>query len=594
MPEPVANQKAAAGDGWRELFGFRQDSIGTGTDAGLRFLASGIAGQPVEIETLAQPEPSYSDGWRIFLDPGLTPAQRPLAAVAQAALLGAGSLDRQWLRGISLRPGVAARYFAMELPRALQASEPILPGGFLRELPVPANRSGSAGESLEAAADHRVRVDPAAPWLGVLRPRRILNQDRAGAGGRSSRALKSFRISPIDEHDEDEELDASGASVLKAFSTPLGAPGWLADLFQQILGLGRGSGADDEDDDAGGAHAGGSVAQGGMGETGVSDNILADSMIGERLPLLPVKSDWKYPEWHERSGRYLPDWVSVHEVEAPVEKSSALESCDVSMHSLAQQLFQVGVEFEYHRRQPVGDDIDIDALIDHLVDRATGHSHEEHIYCNSQRTRRDLCTALLVDVSRSTGDRMRDGRTIFGQQVRTAQLISKAFSHFGDRVAVYAFHSWGRAITRLLRVKGFDENEGAVVEKRFAALQASGLTRLGAAIRHASYRLLSEKYHSHRLLMVLTDGLAYDDEYEGRHAEADVEKALAEAREQGIACVCISIGTDRDDESLARTFGSATYLRCPRVADLPGRLRRLVQKALRATEFSVRTARPAQ
>lgn len=594
MPERAANQEAAAGAGWRDLFDFRQESVGAGTDAGLQFLTSGIAGQPVEIETMAEPEPSYSDGRRIFLDAGLTPAQRPLVAVAQAALLGVGSMDRQWLRGISLRPGVAARYFAMELPRALQASEPMLPRGFLRDLPLPANRSGSARESLKAAADRRVRVDPAVPWLGTLRPRRILSQDRAGPGGRSSRELKSFRTSPVEEHDEDEELDASGASVLKAFSTPLGAPGWLADLFQQILGLGRGAGADDEADETGGAHAGGSVAQGGMGESGVSDNIFADSATLERLPLLPVKSDWKYPEWDEDSGRYLPDWVSVQEIEAPVEKNPPMESCDVSMHALAQQLFQVGVEFENHRRQPVGDDIDIDALIDHLVDRATGHSHEAHIYCNSQRTRRDLCTTLLVDVSRSTGDRMGDGRTIFGQQVRTAQLISKAFSHFGDRVAVYAFHSWGRAITRLLRVKGFDETEGAVVEKRFTALQASGLTRLGAAIRHASYRLLSEKYHSHRLLMVLTDGLAYDDEYEGRHAEADVTKALAEAREQGIACVCISIGTDRDDAALARTFGSATYLRCPRVADLPGRLRRLVQKALRATEFSVRTARPVQ
>ena len=273
----------------------------------------------MEIETTAQPEPSYNDGGRIFLDTGLTPAQRPLVAVAQAALLAVGSLDRQWLRGISLRPSVAARYFAMELPRALKACEPVLPRGFLRELPVPDNRSGSARESLAAAADHRVRVDPAVPWLGALRPRRIIGQDRAGAGGRSSRALKSFRVSPIEEHDEDEELDASGATVLKAFSTPLGAPGWLADLFQQILGLGRGSGADD-DDDAGGAHAGGSVAQGGMGESGATDNVLADDMIPERLPLLPVKSDWKYPEWHERSGRYLPDWVSVHEVEAPVER----------------------------------------------------------------------------------------------------------------------------------------------------------------------------------------------------------------------------------------------------------------------------------
>lgn len=587
MTEALIGAQAAPAVDWRERFGLRQEPAAAQGDAGLEFLASGIAGFAVDIETLPEAAPSHSDGGRILLSPDLTPAQRPLVAVAHAALLAAGSLDRQWLTGISLRPSVAARFFAMELPRALAASEQLLPQGFLKALPVPANHSGSAGESLAAARDHRVAVRPTVPWLGMLRPRRILNREGA-SGGRSAREVKSFRASQTDEHDEDEELDASGASVLKAFNTPIGRPGWLADLFQQILGLGRGSGTEDEDDALGGAHTGGSAAQGGMADLGIGDNLLADHAIDERLPLLPVRTDWKYPEWHAASSSYLPDWANVQEVEAPCDKDAPLERIDVSMHMLAQQLFRVGVEFEKHRRQPVGDDIDVDALTDHQIDRATGHTHEERIYCQSQRTRRDLSTVLLLDISRSTGDRLPDGRSIFGQQVRAAQLVAKALGHFGDRVAVYAFHSWGRAITRLLRVKGFDEGDGAVVEKRFAALEASGLTRLGAAIRHASFRLLGEKYHTHRLLMVFTDGFAYDDEYEGRHAEADVEKALAEAREKGIACVCISIGSERDDATLARTFGSATYLRCRHAAELPGRLRRLVQKALRSAELGAR------
>ncbi len=587
MTDP-ASSDAAAPD-WRGVFALRPAPETGETHAGLAFLASGIAGRPIELQTLAQAAPSYCDGRRIRLDPLLTPAQRPLVTIAHAALVGAGSLDPRWLRGISLRPSVTARYFAMELPRVVEAFKPLLPVGYLETLPLPANSSGSAGDSLAIATDHRIRVHPAAPWLGVLRPRRLLAQARGGAS-RSSSNLKSFRPSRMEEHDEEEELDTSGASVLKAFSTPLGRPGRLSDFLQRLLGLGRGSGMEN-DDAEGGAHGGGSVAQG-MIDTGIGDNLLAGVATHGRLPLLPARGDWKYPEWHAGSDRYLPDWARVEEIEAPVDSDSALESCEVSAHSVARQMFRVGVEFENHRRQPVGDDIDVDALIDHLVDRAAGHSREERIYCNSQRTRRDLSTVLLVDISRSTADRLPDGRTIFGQQVRAARLVSKALGHFGDRVAVYAFHSWGRAITRVLRIKGFEEAEGAVVAERFAALRASGLTRLGAAIRHATFRLLAEKYHTHRLLMVFTDGFAYDDEYEGRHAEADVEKALAEARLQGVACVCISIGSERDDAALARTFGSASYLRCPHVANLPGRLRRLVQKSLRAVELGTRYSQP--
>jgi nitric oxide reductase NorD protein len=84
--------------------------------------------------------------------------------------------------------------------------------------------------------------------------------------------------------------------------------------------------------------------------------------------------------------------------------------------------------------------------------------------------------------------------------------------------------------------------------------------------------------------MVFTDGFAYDDEYEGRHAEADVAKALSEARERGVACVCISIGSDQGDDKLERTFGTSTYLHCQQVGDLPARLQRLINTALRVTE----------
>jgi len=592
----VAETPAQAGlekarEDWRQILSFKTDEKKGNRQSGLEFLASGMAGRQILISVLENAEPSYTDGHRVFLDPSLSPQQRSIVVVTHAALIAADSLDSRLVRAISLRPAVAARFMAMELPRAIALRAYALPPALLEKLPLPPNHSASASASLAIARDLRNNVVATESWLGVLRPRRMLKHSDTVNTNATAGQLKSFKVNQLDEHDEDEDLDTSGAKVMKLFSSPLGKANWLTDMLQQILGMGRGGASENDDDgSAGGAHSGGSANQVSGADIDITDNALQVSHLDENLLLLPRQTQWQYPEWHEGKGRYLPDWVNVNELEALPDASAALEPCGVSMHTLAQQLFRVGVEFENHRRQPTGTDIDIDALVDHLVDRAGGHTHEENIYCNSQRTRRDLSAMMLVDVSRSTGDKLSGGKTIFGQQIHAARLISRALSHFGDRVAVYAFHSWGRGITRLLRIKGFDEAEGALIEKRFTGLKPSGLTRLGAAIRHASFRLLQEKYHTHRLLMIFTDGFAYDDEYEGRHAESDVAKALLEARQQGIACVCISIGSERDDETLERIFGSSTYLHCRHVGDLPGRLRRLINTALRNVEKSARVA----
>ena len=576
---------------WRQILTFKTDETKEKSVSGLEFLASGIASRQIRISILESPEPSYTDGHTVFLDPSLSLQQRSLVAVAHAALIAAGSLDSHLVRAISLRPAVAARYMALELPRAINICAHALPPALLERLPLPANHSPGASASLARARDQRSKVVATQTWLGVLRPRRMLKHSDTVSTTAAAGQLKSFRVNQLEEHDEDEDLDSSGARVMKMFSSPLGKASWLTDLLQQILGMGRGGASENADDgSAGGAHSGGSAYQVSGADIDVTDNTMQVAGIDERLPLLPQQTEWRYPEWHAGKGKYLPDWAQVNELEVFPSTSGALEPCELSKHVLARQLFKVGVEFENHRRQPTGNDIDIDALVDHLVDRAAGHTHEENIYCNSQRTRRDLSAMMLVDISRSTGDKLGDGKTIFGQQIHAARLISRTLSHFGDRVAVYAFHSWGRSLTRLLRIKAFDDPEGALIQERFAALTPSGLTRLGAAIRHASFRLQKEKYHTHRLLMVFTDGFAYDDEYEGLHAEADVSKALAEAREQGVACVCISIGSERDDETLERIFGSSTYLHCRHVGDLPGRLRRLINTALRRTESSTRAA----
>ena len=66
---------------------------------------------------------------------------------------------------------------------------------------------------------------------------------------------------------------------------------------------------------------------------------------------------------------------------------------------------------------------------------------------------------------------------------------------------------------------------------------------MGAAIRHAGELLKTNAGTPNRLLLVLSDGLPYDDGYESRYAEADARKALEELRSDGAGCLCLSIGT---------------------------------------------------
>ena len=55
---------------------------------------------------------------------------------------------------------------------------------------------------------------------------------------------------------------------------------------------------------------------------------------------------------------------------------------------------------------------------------------------------------------------------------------------------------------------------------------------------------------------------------------------LEETTKQGIACVCLNIGGDQDDEVLKRLYGNAAYLRTPDVSKAVPALRRLMKSAI--------------
>jgi nitric oxide reductase activation protein len=142
----------------------------------------------------------------------------------------------------------------------------------------------------------------------------------------------------------------------------------------------------------------------------------------------------------------------------------------------------------------------------------------------------------------------------------------------------------------LLRVKDFDDQLTGAAYGRLAGLAPAGYTRLGAAIRHGAHILDRRGGTDRRLLVVLSDGFPYDDGYEGRYAEADARRSLAEARRNGIGCLCLSLGATNDAETLSRVFGTAAHAAAPQFDDLIPDIGRLFRRALASADLQRRLA----
>ena len=137
---------------------------------------------------------------------------------------------------------------------------------------------------------------------------------------------------------------------------------------------------------------------------------------------------------------------------------------------------------------------------------------------------------------------------------------------------------------RLVPVKHFGEHPDNLVMRRLHGLVPGAYSRLGAAIRHGARVLETRGGTSRRLLVVLSDGLAYDHGYAPVYGAADARHALAEARQRGIGCLCLSIGASTDAEALGRVFGSAAHATIPRTEKLSRVIVPLFRSALRSAE----------
>lgn len=290
-----------------------------------------------------------------------------------------------------------------------------------------------------------------------------------------------------------------------------------------------------------------------------------------------------YPEWDFRIDAYRARGAMVRERLADEGDPAWLAASSARQARLVREVRRrfeaLRARRTWRSRLADGPEIDLEACVATLSERATDHTIDERVYADLPPQRREVAVALLADASGSTDAWLHAGQRILDVEKDSLLVLSEALDALRARFAAFAFSGEGREHVSFTVLKRFDEPYAARVRLRVAALTADRSTRMGAAIRHATASLARE-HARHRLLLLLSDGRPNDvDLYEGRYGIEDTRQAVAEARLQKVHAVCITI--DREAPSyLPRIFGPGATFLLQRPHELPGTAARVVRRLL--------------
>ena len=294
---------------------------------------------------------------------------------------------------------------------------------------------------------------------------------------------------------------------------------------------------------------------------------------------------FSYDEWDRELNDYRVGWSRV--VEKRVKKGDRTfveltRSRYRGVISSIRHQFQLMKPENLTRinREIDGEDYDLSAVIDYVVDRKADGMQSDRLYTKRLRRQRDVAVSILLDQSSSTARTITrnplqpytyPGRRIIEIEKEGLVLMSEALEAVGDVYSISGFTSEGRRNVKFYVVKDFEERYSEETEKRIGGITFQNNTRLGAAIRHSASKLLRQESRT-KLLIILTDGRPYDHDYgDARYAREDVREALTEAKMSGITPFCITV--DRESEAELRDlYGDVGYTIIDDVLSLPERM----------------------
>lgn len=274
-----------------------------------------------------------------------------------------------------------------------------------------------------------------------------------------------------------------------------------------------------------------------------------------------------YPEWDHGRRHYRKNWCVMREKDVPPVHDDFVARTLHKHGGIVEQLRRtfeaMRDENRLFKRQPYGDDVDIDALVEAIADARDGSEMTDRLFTRNHRDERNIAVAFMVDMSGSTKGWINDAER------ESLILLCEALEALGDRYAIYGFSGVSRKRCELYRIKRFDEPYNPEVRARISGIRPQEYTRMGFAIRHLT-SLLDGVEARTKLLVTLSDGKPddYQDGYRGPYGIEDTRQALIEARRRGVHSFCITIDREARDY-LPHMYGASHYVIIDDVAMLP-------------------------
>jgi nitric oxide reductase NorD protein len=287
-------------------------------------------------------------------------------------------------------------------------------------------------------------------------------------------------------------------------------------------------------------------------------------------PQLFPEPDFNYHEWDFKRGAYREDWCHLYEVPVvpgdPNYVNQVKHKYRAYIWQIRRQLEMIKGEDRIVSRQVDGEEMDIDAMIEYVIDHKNGGEPSDRLFRRRVRNERSLAVMFMVDMSGSTKGWVNNAER------ESLILLCEALELLNDNYAIYGFSGWGHKRCEIYPIKRFGEQYDDSVRAKIAGIEGKDFTRMGVAVRHLS-KLLEEQGARHKLLVTISDGYPDDfgDEYRNDYGIEDTRRALQEAHERGIRSFCVTIDRQGADY-LPRLYGPARYEVVPNAYRLPMRM----------------------
>ena len=251
----------------------------------------------------------------------------------------------------------------------------------------------------------------------------------------------------------------------------------------------------------------------------------------------------KYDEWDFTKRTYKEDFCKVYpksilKTDVSYYKKTISENNSTLM-GLRKMLSSVNNKYQQQRRQRQGEEFDLDALTDLFVDVKSRQTPTEKIYLSKRKKEKDISILLLLDVSLSS-DGYANGNRVIDVEKQVSILFGEILDEYNIDFSIDCFYSKTRNHSTYITIKDFDEDWNRAKYK-VGAVEPSGYTRIGAALRHSG-ALLDKRNTKNKWVILISDGKPNDyDKYEGKYGVNDVKQALRELNERNINSYALAI-----------------------------------------------------